>query len=140
MKDFDESEDFPILISDKQRENLLTTALEGGSNYWYFINTEQAKAIRKYKQKSLERDPDYGDCFSSMMHTAMLNGEKIFIQDIEDQDTNLGIFSSESILKGERILADKYKQTLGNILKEQDDTEDADIWFQLCVMGKVEFA
>lgn len=140
MKDFDESEDIPILLTDELRENLLTTALEGGSNYWYFINDEQAKAIRKYKQKSLERDPEYGDCFSSMMYTAMLNGEKIYIQDIEDEDNNLGIFSKESILKGERILADKHKQILGNILKEQDDVEDADIWFQLCVMGRIEFA
>jgi len=119
-------------LNDKARENLIITALEGGSNYWYLIDEKNTKLISEHKT---EEKP----CLSEAFFTAIQKGKTIEIFDIENENEKLGEINLESIKKAEEILLKDYQYIFANILKEEDDANDADIWFQLAVMGEVVF-
>jgi hypothetical protein len=119
-----------VTITDEQRLNLLTSALEGGSNYWYLLDKDAADIIDKHFP------PAKNVCFVDRMWATIKAGLSIPIADNEE-DEGVGEISLASIEKGEQLLADKYPGTLAEILEENDDANTADIWFQLCSFGEV---
>lgn len=118
-----------INVSNETRENLLTSAIEGGSNYWYLIKDKACDIINKYSKR---------ECFVEKMWDAILAGEEIEIHDIEDEDGDaLGKISLVSIEKGEQIMAEKHASHFADIIDENDDACTGDVWFQLAVMGEI---
>lgn len=118
-----------INITDEQRTNLLCSALEGGSNYWYLLNTDAMAIIRKYKEAN--------DTLVERMWKAIKAGEEIPVTDREDETEVLGKISLASIDKGEQIMAEKHASHFADVLKEIDDATTGDVWFQLAVMSEV---
>jgi hypothetical protein len=134
--------------------NLFVTALEGGSNYWYYIefpdkvNTGEPTSeavgnfilnggevifydfeIMKDVQKKLSKG--YYNIEGGIVD------EKLFAED--KQEALLGYVDMNSILEGISITKEDYPEVWENILLEQYDANDADIFLQLCVMGEVVF-
>lgn len=110
-------------------EDLLVTAMEGGSNYWYLILTDLPT-----RNKSL---PYVIDLLNQVKE-----GLAISIRDIEDSNTVLGFISKENIIESFSLLANC--QTISHVLRniivhDNYDAEDADIWFQLVVMKEVNY-
>ena len=128
------------LLTNEIRNNLIIGAVEGGSNYWYFLDDEACAIINKYKgdKKDFHGKFFYGTLTEAII-TAIDAGEKIQINDIENPDEVLGWLSKENIKKGEKIMYEQYPKHFANILSENDDAETADIWFQLCTMGELVF-
>lgn len=118
-----------ITITNEQRTNLLTSALEGGSNYWYYLYSDATKIINKHKKA--------GDCFVDKMWRALENKEEIPVRDKEDMKEVLGKISLASIEKAEQIMAEKYPEHFADIMSGSDDAATGDLWFQLSVMGDV---
>lgn len=129
-----------LLIPDDRREDMLVGAIEGGSNYWYWLGDEATALVDKHGNP--KKEP-----FSILMWKAIQAGESIPVHDKEemadDDDTTeenrLGYINLESIKKGERIMLEKYNKHYMDIINEGDDAITADIWFQLAVMGEVTF-
>lgn len=119
-----------INITDEQRENLLCSAIEGGSNYWYYLGQDACTIVEKYGDSS--QTP-----FVTLMWKAIKAGESIPIRDTEDHKTILGTINIKSIDEGEQIMSDKYPHILADILSDNDDAGTGDIWFQLAVMKEV---
>lgn len=158
------------VITDKHREesmnrqlskediiNLFITALEGGSNHWYYIKHIPDKV--KYAIKH------GGSAGSEAISNYILDGGKIYFYDIEevdyssevDQDDKLahlnkddyflfgsdddagylGYVDMDTLLEGITLLKRDYDWVYENIMMEQYDANDADIFLQLCVMGEV---
>jgi hypothetical protein len=117
-----------IKISDEMRGDLIVTALEGGSNYWYNISTRADRIIDKYKKDNL--------CFSEYFWEAIKAGESIPIHDIETNQ-KLGEINLQSIEVGEQTMADEYPRHLADIVSGNWDAETADVWFQLAVMNEL---
>jgi Asp-tRNA(Asn)/Glu-tRNA(Gln) amidotransferase C subunit len=134
--------------------NLFVTALEGGSNYWYYIefpdkvNTGEPTSeavgnfilnggevifydfeIMKDVQKKLSKG--YYNIEGGIVD------EKLFAED--KQEALLGYVDMNSILEGISITKEDYPEVWENILLEQYDANDADIFLQLCVMGEIVF-
>jgi Asp-tRNA(Asn)/Glu-tRNA(Gln) amidotransferase C subunit len=134
--------------------NLFVTALEGGSNYWYHIefpdkvNTGEPTSeavgnfilnggevifydfeIMKDVQKKLSKG--YYNIEGGIVD------EKLFAED--KQEALLGYVDMNSILEGISITKEDYPEVWENILLEQYDANDADIFLQLCVMGEIVF-
>jgi hypothetical protein len=123
----------PIVISltDQQHEDLIVTAIEGGSNYWYYLPTSSVNLIKK-------ATPDEKDePLSTRMWKAIKAGAIIPIHDVEDPKEKIGEISLVSIEKGEQLLADKHSNHLADILNENEDANTADVWFQLCSLGEI---
>jgi hypothetical protein len=119
-----------ITFSNQIHENLVVTALEGGSNYWYFLGEDSIAIIKnatKYSKQSL----------SVRTWNAVKNGAIIPIYDVEKQSKKIGEFSLQNIERGENILVKKYPHDLAEIVTEEGDANTADVWFQLCTLGKV---
>ena len=119
-----------VTITDEQRLNFLTSALEGGSNYWYLFAKDAFDIIDK------AFPPAHDVCFVDRLWAVIKAGLSIPVRDIEE-DELIGEISLASIEKGEQLLADKYAWALAEILDENDDANTADIWFQLCCLGEI---
>jgi len=110
-------------------EDLIVTALEGGSNYWYWLPdvTMVPKVV----------DRPNGDCLSIRIAKAVWDGATVPVQDKDDRSP-LGSITKDGILAAlDRMYASKYTHCASRIVAEDYDAEDADAWFQCAVMGKV---
>lgn len=144
MREKQKSENMNKKLSREDLIDLFITALEGGSNHWYYI-------------KHIPRDVSYaikhiGSSSSDAIANYLMDGGKIYFYDIEEVDVHddsdalsvedddkgyLGYVDIDTILDGITILKRDYDFIYERILDEQYDAGDADVFLQLCVMGKV---
>lgn len=119
-----------IEISNEDITDVLTTALEGGSNYWY--NLPDLSMIGK----------DAGEYMTESMTDKIINsalhGVSIPIYDIEaqtsDDDAVLGELSLANIERGLNLFIDD-----GREFDPAMDADEADVLFQFIVMGEIVF-
>jgi len=118
-----------IEIEDQKIKDQIITAIEGGSNYWYYL--DYLSMLPEYNE---------GEALSERIGRAVLDeGIEVPVFDYEDQDEELGKLSKASIENAMMIMASEYPQTLDDIREETGDAETADIFFQLAVMGEIVF-
>lgn len=114
-----------IYLPDDVRENLLCSAIEGGSNYWYYL--PDLTMVERKK----------GTPLVDSMFKAVKAGAQIPIHDIEDESNFLGMLTMANIERGERIMFEKHNQHYSDARNENDDAATGDVWFQLAVMGEI---
>jgi hypothetical protein len=144
MREKQKAENMNKKLSREDLIDLFITALEGGSNHWYYI-------------KHIPRDVSYamnhlGSSGSDAIANYLMDGGKIYFYDIEEVDIHddsdalsvedddkgyLGYVDIDNILEGITILKRDYDDIYERILDEQYDANDADVFLQLCVMGEV---
>ena len=116
-----------VRISNQKIKDMITTAVEGGSNYW---------AIFKFPD-------DWKEKFGSKEEIPFKRGD-IGIYDIET-DEFLGYLNHVSIQTGLQLMAD-CKDMKGkdiparhfkNLAQDSEDAETADVFLQLVVMGEI---
>lgn len=126
--------DVPTDISREVLLNVFITALEGGSNYWYFLGDEACELVRKAIPAKDEK------CLSVAIFRAVFDeGIEIPVNDVEDQGEVLGTLSRKTM--HERLLSLANDKTYGHFLHEEiaeeGDAESSDVIFQFLVMGEV---
>jgi hypothetical protein len=114
-------------------EDVFVTALEGGSNYWYFLPEHSIQAIRRAVPKS--EDP----YLSTAILKAILDHDvKVAINDADDEENVVGVITRGTMQARLQMLADsELKWALDAHIKEEGDAESADIVFQYIAMGEV---
>lgn len=120
-----------VNFSDQLREDLLVTALEGGSNYWYLFSDKDAEDVLSKTEK--------GSPFSIRVWQYIKEGNALAVYDLEDEEELLGVFSLQSIEEGEKIMFENFFSHYSDAKEENWDAETADVWFQLCLMKDVVF-
>ena len=116
-----------IDINDKI-ENMLVTAIEGGSNYWYYL-PDVSMVIKDEGRPLAER----------IFQTVLQTENKIPVHDLEAPEDLLGYISFESIVKANELMKKDYPDHFEDMLTEYYDADTADVWFQLVVMGEIVF-
>jgi hypothetical protein len=107
--------------------NLIVSAIEGGSNYWYMIeNTDEIKAATKDMK---------GEPLVDRMLMAINRGLMVIISDQENEN-KMHYIKSEDFAKAEKLMIEKHRRHLGDVLSEQDDATTGDVYFQLLVLGE----
>jgi hypothetical protein len=144
MREKQKSDNLKKNLSKEDLIDLFITALEGGSNYWYYI-----KHIPDDVKYAIEH---LGSSGSEAITNYILDGGKIYFYDIEEVDVHddtdalsvedddkgyLGYVDLDTILEAITILKRDYIDSYHNILDDSYDANDADIFLQLCVMGEV---
>lgn len=122
-------------IESEVLENIFVTALEGGSNYWYYLPRESVFAVRSVVPRDVE------ECLSVAIYKAVCEeGVDVPIYDAEDEEEMLGILSMTTIPErlGELIQSDN-RWALTDELNEEGDANSSDIVFQYLVMGEAIF-
>jgi hypothetical protein len=112
-------------------EDLFVTALEGGSNYWYYIKNIPKEI--KYQVKELKQP------LAEAIAKHVIDGGYIQFFDVEDENELLGTVDMDKLLEAISLIKKDYPDTWNNILDENADAQDADIFLQLAVMGDVTF-
>lgn len=117
-------------------EDIFVTAIEGGSNYWYFLSDDAIAKIRK--AVSVESEP----YLSIAISKAILDfGVNVPINDAENEKEVLGTISKATMQDRLQLLSDDahYKYALESELNEEGDAYSSDIVFQYLSFGKVIF-
>lgn len=114
-------------------EDIFVTAIEGGSNYWYFLPDSSIKKIRKAVSK--EEDPYLS---TAILKAILDHNVKVPINDAENEDEVIGVITRGTMQARLQLLADSSnKWALERHIKEEGDAESADIVFQYLTMGEV---
>lgn len=112
-----------IKIENNDIIDVIVTALEGGSNYWY--NLPDLSMVEKVK----------GRAQSENIAIAALSGISIPVYDLGDEEECLGQLSKENIERGIRLYIED-----GRGFDAGMDADEADVLFQFMVMGEITFA
>jgi len=120
-----------------QQCDLLTTALEGGSNYWYELRDKSMLPEMADSEKYPETK-GFEDCLVSRIWHAIQEEKEIPIHDIDSYD-KLGVINKVNIAKGNISMFKNSQSHFGDILNESWDAETADIWLQYVVMNEITF-
>ena len=124
-------ENFENRLTKEMIINLLVNALEGGSNSWYYIKNIPNEVRNIKRNKELATSEAIGEF--------ILQGGKIYIFDIENINELLGYIDMDKLLDAINIIKNKYPDNYSNIINENDDADDADIFLQIATMGKIVF-
>ena len=112
-----------IKFSNENIVDALIGALEGGSNYWYFL--PDVSMVKKIDNKSL----------SECIVLSALSGIEIPVYDVEAEDIFLGNISKQNIRRGIKL----YIKNGRSFDVENMDAINMDILFQYVVMGDIVF-
>jgi histidinol phosphatase-like PHP family hydrolase len=114
-------------------EDVFVTAIEGGSNYWYFLSDHAINKIRRAVPK--EEDP----YLSTAILKAILDHDvKVEINDADDEEEVIGVITRGTMQARLQLLAEsELKWALDAHIKEQGDADSAEIVFQYITMGEV---
>ena len=119
-------------ISLEHFEEIIVSAMEGGSNYWYTINNlEHLNFNLKCGNRTITEKIAY--------HLFHDRNFSVHVHNIENSKELLGIITQESLLKALEICQKEYPVSFYGLLEGQSDATDADIIFQYAVMGKIIF-
>lgn len=113
-------------------ENIFVTAIEGGSNYWYFLSHEAMAIIRSYVPN--DEDP----YLSTAMLKAIERGAVIPINDAENEEDIVGQLSMNTFATRLQKLHDSDDAwALDDEMNEKGDASSSDVVFQYLAMGEV---
>lgn len=116
-------------------ENIIVTALEGGSNYWYMLGDIKGCPLPdEMPDKAPSERIAYG-----LWHN---KDARVDILDLEDEEELLGTLTHDSVRERMQLAATD-KQLLSEIINAlingDFDAWTADTLFQVLVMGEVVF-
>jgi len=115
-------------------ENIFVTALEGGSNYWYFINEDAIALVRKAVPREVE------PYLSIAIFKAVLDhGIIVPVNDAENEDDVLGYIDRNTIQDRLQRLAETNPRYLDLEIDGDGDATSSDIVFQSIVMNEIVF-
>ncbi len=124
------------IVSREILENVLVTALEGGSNYWYYLTDDAVKLIRKVVPEN--EDP----YLSTAILKAVLDHHiDIPINDTQNEEDVLGFLSHKTMMSRLQELSEVegLSKVLDAEVEGQGDAETSDVIFQWMVMGELVF-
>ena len=108
-------------LSTDRIASLLVGAFEGGSNYWYTL-------------ESYTKAPS-----GCLDYEGVAAGDATWIVlDAEEPEEKLTL-DRAALERGLRAMGEHYPWQMENLLQENDDAETSDVFLQCCLFGKVIF-
>lgn len=118
------------MLTRQQREDLLITALEGASNYWYLFHDLDVDLTMM-----VENEPRCIEIFKAVVDF----GVSIPVYDVNDPDDELGSLSEINMDEGEKTMKKESPDDYQEILDGNWDAFNADMWFQYVIMNQITF-
>lgn len=124
--------DLKLDVSRETLESIFITAIEGGSNYWYYIGEEAVKSINSVCPRAS------GMAFSERVFTAVHDyGIEVALHDIEDINGEpIGVLSKDTFKERlERCANEGAMWALQQEIDEQGDATTSDVVFQYLALN-----
>ena len=113
-------------------ENIIVTALEGGSNYWYMLGDIKGCPFPdELPDKAPSERIAYG-----LWHN---RDAGLQIYDLENEEELLGILTHNSVRERMQLATENHLSELEAMISGDFDAWTADTLFQVLVMGEVTF-
>jgi hypothetical protein len=116
------------VLNERRVSDLLCSALEGGSNYWYFIEAFIEPPVLTFRTFD-------GKVFRHLDYPLSDNGGLV-IKDLFD-DQHPALLDRTSLLRGLHVMAEKYARHYADWMNENDDSMTGDVFLQCCLYGEV---
>jgi len=118
-------------ISNEVAANLLCGAFEGGSNYWYMIES--------YKTPEVTGKPWGEEYTPAYISIPFSEDGAVMLVDCEDEEGDKFTLDKEAVARGKKLLEEdeQYSHHFADVLNENDDACTGDVFLQLCVFGEV---
>ena len=115
------------LVSDERLQDLLCNALEGGSNYWYMIDSFNYPEGKNKDNMPLQ-----------FRHLELpFKGGSLTISCTEDDSIRPAVLDYHALRQGIRRMAKLYPKHYADFINEDDDAITGDVFLQCCLYGKV---
>ena len=112
-----------------QKSNLLCSAFEGGSNYWYFIE--------RMNPPNTPRSATGEDTIFKHIDYPLTGGSLVIkAQELDDTER---VLDAAAIKRGVKVMQEQYPQQYADVLTENDDASTGDLFLQCCLFGKAVF-
>lgn len=118
-----------VEVSEERIKDLLTNALEGGSNYWYII--------KKYNYPPGQTKESLGIEFEHI--EVPFQGGSILMGESEGDPEYDKVLDRAAIDRGLQLMAEKYPKHWADFIVENDDATTGDVFLQLALFGEVVF-
>jgi hypothetical protein len=113
-------------------ENIICTALEGGSNYWYMLGDIKGCPLPdEMPDKAPSERIAYG-----LWHN---KDAEVEIYDLENEEELLGTLTYDSVRERMQLATENHLSELESMISGDFDAWTADTLFQVLVMGEVVF-
>lgn len=120
---------------------LLCSALEGGSNYWYYdLDYEFPEGITIKDFREGGKFTSKENYFHPAQIVPFVEGCALLLKDAEgEDDQKVYRIDRKALLKGLELFAEDSKMAhhWADFIKEDDDAITADVFFQYVVFGEV---
>ena len=120
-----------VTVSLDQVASLLVSAMEGGSNYWYWLNEKVAPVTWEFKAFDDEQ-PERWYC-----NYPLNRGGALIFSVLEDEDEKAYRLDSSALEKGLRLMAETQPDQFAAVLEDTADAETGDVFLQLALFGDV---
>lgn len=119
-----------------QMANLLTSAFEGGSNYWYQIDGYKEPAKLGFLSdaefaKVMNREPQVFKHADYPLNP----GGAVIVRDADEGKTFT--LDLEACRRGAQVMRRSYPRHYAAVIAENDDAETGDVFLQCCLFGEV---
>jgi hypothetical protein len=111
---------------------VLCSALEGGSNYWYWI-----ERVIEPTRWEFDSEPKRGEGLHWEHDYPLNTGGALLISDQEDREHGTMRLDAAAIQKGLAVLAEKYPWHLAAMLADNADAETGDALLQCSLFGEM---
>lgn len=119
-----------IEIQDQDIIDVMVTALEGGSNYWYYL--PDLSMVREHFPKGEKPSINQLAMSEKITKAVLEHGAVVPVYDVEDDDNHLGDISQENIKRGLQLFMDDKRAWDPGM-----DAGEADVFFQYVVMSEI---
>lgn len=128
---FVEAQKMELVYEKRRVADLLISAFEGGSNYWYVIEEfiEPPTVVRHTGLDGVFRHVDY----------PLSEGGALVVSDAkgtDPKDVRKVRLDWPKIQEGLVVMARKYPRHFGHWMSEDDDADTADVFLQCCLFGE----
>ncbi len=143
-----------INISTERVADLLVSALEGGSNYWYMLEGIDMPDKPVFISQFYEAFPMYcapltpkGPCpcnddecpYDTYSGTPRTPGGALIFSVMDDDEPGYHYLDLTALKLGLQLMATKTPRHFANFMREDDDAETGDVFLQLCLFGEIVF-
>jgi len=121
----------PINVDFERVYCLLTTAFEGGSNYWYKV----VKYVAPNDKDLYWDDEDKSELYRRMQYPLSKGGAVILTTSQGDKKHYQ--LDLETLERGLLVMATNYRRHFDDMINEQDDADTGDVFLQCCLFGEL---
>ena len=124
-----------VELSHNRISDLICTAIEGGSNYWYQIFGYVEPLECTFRCETFKDDEEPHRIYDYPLN----EGGSVIIGDAEAGAGEAKRLQLSTIKRGLTIMAEKYPNHFQRIVEETYDADDADVFLQLSLFNEVVF-